>query len=389
MFTLIKQADVYTPENIGIKDILMAGGKIAAIEDEIEVPASWGEVRTVNAAGRPAVPGLIDAHVHITGGGGEGGFRTRTPELTLSDAVQGGVTTVVGVIGTDGTTRTMDNLVAKARSLTEEGITCYCLTGNYHVPVKTLTGAVEDDILHIDPIIGAGEIAIADHRSSQPTVNELAKVASASRIGGMLSGKGGSVTVHVGDGKDQLDVLEETVSTTNLPITQFVPTHLNRSHDLFERAVTYAKNGGYVDFTTSTVPNAADEDELTCPKALESLLNQNISITQISFTSDAQGSLPAFDEQGNFTGLDVGRVTSLFDAVRQCVQEKGIPLETAIQTITTTPAKAQQLREKGRIAKGFDGDLVLLDQDLTIQTVIAKGDVLMEEQTLLRTGTFE
>ena len=71
------------------------------------------------------MPGFIDGHVHMTGGGGEGGYATRTPELSLSDAIRGGVTTIVGCLGTDGVTRSLAALLAKARALDEEGISTF------------------------------------------------------------------------------------------------------------------------------------------------------------------------------------------------------------------------------------------------------------------------
>ncbi|MBA2875881.1 amidohydrolase family protein [Thermaerobacillus caldiproteolyticus] len=162
-------------------------------------------------------PGFIDSHIHIIGGGGEGGDKTRTPELTLTGATAG-MTTIVGVIGTDGTTRTMPDLIAKAHALEEEGISCYVHTGSYQVPVKMLTEKIEDDLILIDNIIDVGEIAIADHRSSQPTWQEMTKIAAAARIGGLLSGKAGIVNVHVGDSQSKLKVLEEVVEYTDIPI---------------------------------------------------------------------------------------------------------------------------------------------------------------------------
>ncbi|WP_018921577.1 beta-aspartyl-peptidase [Salsuginibacillus kocurii] len=389
MLTLIKNAEVYSPEAIGKNDILIGGGVILALDKQINLPPSWNNIESVDAEGQYAVPGFVDTHVHITGGGGEGGFHTRTPELQFSDAILGGLTTIVGVIGTDGTTRTMSNLVAKARSLTEEGISCYCLTGNYQIPLNTLTASIEEDLLHIDPIIGVGEIAISDHRSSQPTASEIAKVASSARVGGMLAGKGGIVTVHVGDGKGQLQLLEEVIENTDIPRSQFMPTHLNRNPSLFEAAKTFAKQGGRIDFTTSTVPSSPGEDDITCHFALQECLKAGVPIEQITFTSDAQGSLPKFDEAGDFIGLGIGKVTSLFKAVQDAVLFGAIPLETAIQTITSSPAKAMKLESKGRLETEKDGDVVLLDENLTIDTVIAKGKVMMERKTLRDKGTFE
>ena len=348
------------------------------------------EIKVIDAMGKVIVPGFIDSHVHITGGGGEGSFRSRTPELQLTDATLAGVTTLVGVLGTDGTTRTMTNLVAKARALWEEGISCYAHTGSYQVPVKTLTGNIENDIILIDLIIGAGEIAIADHRSSQPTVEEIAKIASQARIGGILSGKAGIVNVHVGDSPDCLKLLKDVVETTDIPIKQFYPTHINRNPDLFKAGIQYAKQGGYVDFTTSTIPKFLKEGEVSCNAGLKKMLEAGVPIEQITFTSDGQASLPDFDENGEYIGMKIGKVDTLFKEVRRAIFEQDIPIETAIRVITSNPAKVLKLTQKGKVEEGKDADIVILSKkDLRIDTVIARGKVMVEDCQPVVKGTFE
>ncbi|MBT2685407.1 beta-aspartyl-peptidase [Bacillus sp. ISL-37] len=389
MLTLIKNGDIYAPDYLGKKDILLIDRKIGFIENEIEVPEQFVEMKVIDATGKKVVPGFIDSHVHLIGGGGEGGFRTRTPEIQLTQATTAGITTLVGVLGTDGTTRTMPSLIAKARALEEEGITTYVQTGSYQVPVKTLTGKIEDDIILIDKIIGAGEIAIADHRSSQPTAEELAKIASAARIGGMLSGKSGIVNVHVGDSHDHLKVIEQVIENTDIPIRQFYPTHMNRNPHLFEAGIEYAKKGGWIDFTTSSIPKFLEEGEVKCSVALKRMLEAGVDIGQITFTSDGQASLPDFDKNGELIGLQIGQVSSLYEAVKDAVLNEGIPLETAIRVITANPAAILKLKQKGRIEAGHDADIVLLDDNFDIDTVIAMGKVMVENRVLLVSGTFE
>lgn len=390
VLTLIQNGELYAPEYLGKKDILLIGSKIGFIKDQINKPQGFVDIKIIDAKGKIVLPGFIDSHVHIIGGGGEGGYRTRTPELMLTDATLSGITTLIGVIGTDGTTRTMASLIAKARGLEEEGITCYVHTGSYQVPVKTLTGKIEDDIILIDRVIGAGEIAIADHRSSQPTVEEMAKIASAARIGGLLSGKAGIVNVHVGDSCDHFKLLEEVVETTEIPIRQFYPTHINRSPHLFEAAIEYAKKGGYVDFTTSSIPNYGDHGEIQCSRGLKRMLEAGVDISQITFTSDGQASLPEFNEYGEMTGLRIGKVATLFKEVRDAILEEGIPVETAIQVITRNPACILKLEQKGAIEEGKDADLVLLTkEDYQIDTVIALGKVMVEHGEAVVKGTFE
>ncbi|GEL78014.1 beta-aspartyl-peptidase [Tenuibacillus multivorans] len=386
MITLIKNAETYAPEYLGAKDLLIADQKIAKISEHIDMP-EW--VPTIDANGKIVTPGFIDGHVHITGGGGEGSFHTRTPELNLTDATTSGVTTVVGVIGTDGTTRTMTNLVAKAKALREEGITCYALTGNYHVPVRTLTGKLEDDIMLIDVIIGAGEIAIADHRSSQPTAEELAKIGSQARIGGMLSGKKGIVNVHVGHGSDRLQLIEQVTEETNIPVEQFHPTHINRNEDLFQDGLKYAKKGGFIDFTTSTIPNRSTDQTLKSSQALKRMLVEGVPLEQMTFTSDAQGSLPQFNDKGELVGLKVGKIKSLHEAFVESVKDEGIELSQALQVITKNPATILGLKQKGFLREGQDADLVLLDDSLEIDTVMALGQVMVQDKQAVVKGTFE
>jgi beta-aspartyl-dipeptidase (metallo-type) len=308
----------------------------------------------------------------------------------LTDITTSGITTLVGLLGTDGTTRRMESLIAKARALEEEGISCFIHTGSYQVPVKTLTGKIEDDLIFIDKIIGVGEIAISDHRSSEPTFEELTKIVAAARNGGILSGKAGILEVHVGDGDGELSLLHAIADKTNIPIRQLHPTHINRNEKLFKAGINYAKRGGFVDFTTSTIPQFLDDGEVKCSIALRIMLEEGIPVEQISFSSDGQASLPFFNNHGEYAGLQVGKVSSLYHEVRDSVLEEGIPLETALKVITTNPAQVLKLSTKGSIQTGNDADIVLLQKEtFAIVTVMAKGQVMVDKGIPLIKGTFE
>jgi beta-aspartyl-dipeptidase (metallo-type) len=388
MLLLIKNADVFAPEPGGRCDLLIGGGKILRMEPNIRIPRKYCEV--IEARNLKAVPGFIDGHVHIMGGGGEGGFATRTPGLPLTDAILGGVTTVVGCLGTDGYTRNMAGLLAKAKGLEEEGISTFVYSGSYGLPLRTLMPSLEEDLLFIDKVIGAGEVALSDHRSSQPTFEAFAQLVAMARRGGMLSGKAGIVNVHMGDGPRGLDFLRRIIAETELSATQMWPTHINRNPRLFEEGIAYAQAGGFVDFTTSTLPAYLDDGEIPCAKALRRMLEAGVDPGQITFTSDGQGSLPDWDRHGKLQDISVGRVTSLFPAVRQAVLEEGIALETALRMITANPARILKLKAKGRLAPGLDADLVLLDsRDLEVRTVFAKGRLLMKSGKLMAKGMFQ
>jgi beta-aspartyl-dipeptidase (metallo-type) len=284
----------------------------------------------------------------------------------------------------------MAGLLAKARGLDEEGISTFVYTGHYAVPVRTLTGSIEQDLLLIDKIIGVGEVALSDHRSSQPTFDQFARTAAEARRGGMLSGKAGIVNVHMGDGPRGLALIRRVLAETEIPITQFLPTHINRNPTLFDEGIAYAKAGGLVDFTTSTVPAFLDEGEIKCSAGLRRMLDAGVDVAHISFTSDGQGSLPDFDAQGRLRRLEVGRVTSLFAEVRDAVRDERVPLEIALQVVTSTPARILKLPGKGQLVAGADADIVLLDPgDLRIRSTIAKGRWLMRDGQVLVKGMFE
>lgn len=391
MIKIIKNVKIYAPEYLGIKDLVIVGNKIHSLGVDLQIPKNSSlSFNEIDGTGKILTPGFIDNHVHIIGGGGEGGFKTRTPEVQLSDITTGGVTTVVGCLGTDGISRDMMSILAKARGLDQEGITAYIYCGSYKVPVTTITGDIAKDIIAIDKIIGVGEIAISDHRSSQPTLDELKRLASDARVAGILSGKAGIVNIHVGDGNRKIDSLIEIVENTEIPYTQFLPTHMNRNEELFIQSMAYGKSGGFIDFTTSSDPSFWEEGEVKVSKALKRCYDAGVPDTNITLSSDGQGSLPMFNEKMEFIGLTVGKVTSLFNEVRDAVLHENLPLDKVLKTITSNPANLLKLVGKGRIKEGYDADLVLLDGDtLIIDTVIAKGQVMIENKEIKVYGTFE
>ena len=384
MLTLIQQVKLYTPKFAGVKDVLFCGNQLLAIEDEIS-PSQY--TVCVDGRGKTLLPGFVDSLVHVTGGGGEGGFHTRTPQMELTEATLAGVTTVVAALGTDDVSRSLEDMLAKAYALEAEGISAFCHTGSYQVPVQTLTGSVRRDIMLIPNIIGVGELAIADHRGSHPSQQELTRIAADSRVGGMLSGKKGTVFLHLGDDEEKLNLVNQVVKDSAIPASQFFATHINRHSDLLEDGANFAACGGFIDMTTSTTDEFIAQGEIPAAKAVVQALELGAPIENISMSSDGNASLPIFNAEGNIIGLEVGRVGSLLTSFIELTELIG--LELALQTVTSSPANALGLKTKGQISQNHDTDLVMLDDKNGIDSVWAKGQLMVQKGQALVKGTFE
>jgi len=383
VFKLLKGGYCYSPDYIGKKDILTVDGKIYIIEDNI--PHDFiKDLEIIDCSGKIVCPGFIDQHVHIIGGGGEEGPKSCIPELMLSDIISAGVTTVVGLLGFDGVARNVAGLLSKARSLQSEGLNTYIYTGNYSVPPVTLTGSILSDIVFVDKIIGVGEIAIADYRSTYPGVDDLKKIAAEALKGGMLSGKAGVVHMHVGDGRGGLSLLFDLINETDFPIEMFVPTHVNRNRTLFEQAMEFAGKGGYIDITAGENSSSG----LSVPDAISLLLRSGINTGNITVSSDGNGSMPS---QGENSGNAISKVMQLFNDIRECALNKGIGFETVIKTVTSNVAKVLKIYpQKGTLSRGSDADILVLDKDgLSVDKVIINGSVMVDGGKVLRKGNFE
>lgn len=378
---LIKNIEVFAPENVGTKDILIVNGKITLIDDNINKFTE--KIKIIDGTDKKLLPGFIDNHVHITGGGGEGSFKTRVPEITLSKLIEGGITTVVGLLGTDSTTRNVENLVAKAKALKEEGISVYALTGSYGYPSVTITGSVKKDIAFIDEIIGV-KIALSDHRSPSVSNDELARLASDARVAGMLSGKAGIVTAHMGNGSARLALINEVLEKTEIPVKTIRPTHVNRKKELLLEAYEYAKKGGIIDLTCGI------SDDMSPANAIIQAEQNNVPLENITVSSDGYGSWSNYDEYGNLKEIGVSSVSSIFNEFKYMVNKLNINIEKALMFFTVNVSKALEIYpKKGTIQEGSDADLLIVDEELKIETVIAKGTLMLHKGEILIKGTYE
>jgi beta-aspartyl-dipeptidase (metallo-type) len=383
---LLRNAEVYAPQPLGRQQLLLGGGKVLWMgADTPALPAEL-QVESIDLQGRRLIPGLIDGHVHVTGGGGEAGFRTRVPAPMLSRYTRAGVTSVVGLLGTDDLARSTRELVAAIYALREEGLNAWGYCGGYHLPPTTLTGSVRGDVVFVEPLIGVGEVAISDHRSSQPTLDELLRLASEAHVAGLMTGKAGIVHLHLGDGPRGLEFVRQALERSELPARVFNPTHVNRRKALFEEALELARRGCWIDLTAFPVEDG--EDAWSADEALIRYLDSGAPPERVTVSSDAGGCLPCFDAHGRVCGMDVGESGALLECLN-AVLARGVALERALPAFTRNPAQLLRLSGKGLIEVGCDADLVSLDGRGAAHDVFIGGRLHLRDGAVLRHGQFE
>jgi beta-aspartyl-dipeptidase (metallo-type) len=379
MLKIIKNADIYAPESLGRKDILLGGEKILAIEDNIELSPDIAAI--IDAEGKIVTPGLIDQHIHLTGAGGKHAFASMTPEISVSELIECGTTTVMGMLGTDGVTRSLHGLYAKVKALEQEGVSAYMLTGCFGYPTKTMLNNVIEDMVFIDKVIGC-KIAISDERGSFPTENELLKLLREVHVGGLTSGKGGILHIHLGSLESRMDILLNLVKKHHFPIRHISPTHVGRTKELFEQAIEFAKSGGMIDISTG-----GSKFDLPYKQVLYAL-EKGVPIENITFSSDGNAGMAKKDNDGNIVNLYKAPVDLNLKNAILLIQDGGMSIEKAFKLITTNPAKNLSLQHKGRIALNYDADLCFFDKEFKLTDVFANGKQMMQNSKVLNSNYF-
>jgi beta-aspartyl-dipeptidase (metallo-type) len=390
---LLTDADVFAPQALGRRSVLIGGGRVLWIGEGRPALDPRLDVRVTELGGRALVPGFVDGHAHVTGGGGETGFGSSVPPQTANVFLLAGVTTVVGVLGTDDCVRTTGQLVHGVYGLRAQGLGAFCHTGGYHLPPTTLTGSIRRDICHVDPIIGFGELAISDHRSSQPTYDEFLRVAAECHVGGLMTGKAGVLHLHLGDGVRGLEFVRRALDESELPPRTFQPTHVNRRRALFEEALALVPRGLAVDVTAGpedgAAPASGPDADLAASHALEQVLTRGIDRSRVTASSDGGGCLPVFDRQGELVHVDVGRPDTLPTLVATLVA-RGFALGDVLPFVTCNPARHLRLAGRGVIERGAHADLVVLEAgSLAVRDVWCAGVRRVANGAATRRAPFE
>eukprot|EP01135_Chromosphaera_perkinsii_P012410 Nk52_evm21s2657 gene=Nk52_evmTU21s2657 len=338
--------------------------------------------KVLDLEGDFVLPGLIDPHSHIIGGGGEEGPESMIPEARLSQIINAGVTTLVGLLGTDGVGRSIERLAVKVHALNRLGITSFMYSGSYRYPPVTITGSALKDIMLFAETIGVGEIALSDHRSSNPTLEELSKLAADIHTGGILSKKKSKMHFHMGKERSGMQMLWSLLNTTALPIELFYPTHISdRGLRLRDEGMQWVKQGGFIDLTCDRKGESATLDALDVYRNTPEL-----DMSHITLSTDSYGSFPVYDEQQRLVEYEVLEQKSMLRTIKRLVVERKWALEEAIALCTSNTAAVFGMDAKGHVKVGYDADLIVLDRKkndlkdkdryLRLKYVFAKGNAM-------------
>jgi beta-aspartyl-dipeptidase (metallo-type) len=357
MLTLITGGELYDPEPKGPQSVLLANTKVEKIGkvdqralDQLDVP-----YEIVDARDCVVVPGFVDPHGHLLGGSGEGSLALQTPMMFIPEFVSAGVTTVVGTLGVDTTMKTISGLLARVKALCELGITARMWTGGYNVPPTTVLSSVREDMMFIEEVVGAGEIAISDERSLNQSSQELAKLVRDTHVGGLLSGKSGRTHFHVGEEETRLAPLRDVIANYGVKCEWLYPTHIHRSAELLREAIELANGGSFVDM---------DVVEENIPEWLPFYMENGGPLEQLTISSDMDSSTPEV----------------FYRQFCELVVKHRYSLEIVLPLFTANTARALKLPNKGCLQVGKDADVCVLTRDsLEIRHLIAGGTFMFRD----------
>jgi beta-aspartyl-dipeptidase (metallo-type) len=383
---LLKGGHVFDPEDRGVADVLILNGRIAAVGPHLAPPTGIGEGEVLGAADRIVLPGLIDGHIHVMGASGLGGPLTRSPDLQIERIVGVGVTTVISPLGADSLSRSIPCLLARAAALECEGISAYCYTGGWKLPVPTLTGDPQADVAFVDRVLGI-KVAISEPLAPIYGTDELCRLAHAAYTGGRLAGKRAVLHAHIGDHPEGLMPLREVQRRTGIPRDRLLAIHVNRNPVLWKQAMEYARDGGSIDLTAMQRPETGHPHAIRPAEAIREALAAGVPAARITLSTDSGVPYPRLNAAGQVIGQFMAGPDALLEVVRGLAQA-GLSWGQAAAFATRHVADLLGLGRKGGLAAGSDADILILDAGGTVERVYARGRLLVDQGAPILRGAF-
>jgi beta-aspartyl-dipeptidase (metallo-type) len=385
---LLSNCRLYTPDDRGLCDLLIRGGKVLYFGKH-PLPLSLpGEIHSLDLSGRIVAPGFIDLHTHLIGGGGLDSPMSRMPEAFLSEFVATGTTTAIGVLGPDFLSKPPFVLFMKARQLEQEGLSTFMLTGGFRAdPPQTLTGSVVQDILLVDKVVGA-KISVATP-ITEVTYADLVKLVDEVALASRMAGKAKVVHIHAGLGADLLQPLLKLQKEGHGAKVKLQITHCNSSEQLFTQALEFARQGGYVDVTAGISPHKGSPQAIKASECIKRFIGHSIPLRQITMSTDARGISIDLAEDGTFETIRRKLARELYEEFLDLVAKENLPLSDALRVVSANGADIFGLKEKGKIQTGGDADLVVINDKLEVTDVFCRGCRMVAGGQVVAKSLFE
>jgi beta-aspartyl-dipeptidase (metallo-type) len=391
-FLLIEGGHVFAPEELGARSILVCYDKIVSIApDHSSMVQGLGNVRRIDATGKLVVPGFIDGHVHFLGAGDYDAPLGRVPELHLSMLTSGGVTTAASLLGLDMDSKNLHALLVKAIELERQGLSTYIYVGSFKIPSPYLTSSVRSDIQLIDRVVGV-KVSMSEDCYPNLSLPDFAQLAGEVRLAAGMTGKTAVIHIHVGRNETRLQPVFDLLKVVNIPITQIIPTHVNRRKpDTLSHAFEFVRRGGTVDLSSNLSIRSGSLSGMNPDEAVQHALDERLPLSQFTLSSDANTSMPTLNHDCCPVGLHNAHPTILHRELLQIIRTNNLTLPQALPLVTTNVARVLGIgRRKGSLHASKDADIVLLrSDDLAVDTVIAKGRIMVSGGEPVVTGPWE
>lgn len=368
-------------------DVWLTPGGVAGIgapSSDPGLPDALGEVQRIDASGLRIIPGLIDGHLHLLGGGGGGGYETRIPELPADAALEAGITSCVAMPGVDNVTRSLEALLATARGFTRRGVRALAMTGGFMWPPRTLTGSVRDDLSLIPDLVGV-KIALGEHLATAPDARELARVLRELGWVSKMSASACLLHVHLGVSPDPGRALVEALDEAGSDPAGVVVTHANYAASALDAAIELGRAGCWIDVNPLLHPGRVAAS-IAPADAIRTLREAGVPAERLTMSTDGNASVPRILPDGTLERFS--HQLGLLPAAREVARQGVLDEASALALITRNPADALRRPELGRIEAGAASDLVLIDEDWRIDTVISSGVVRVRDGVAVSPSPF-
>ena len=367
----------------GLFDILLSGGKIAAVGARIDAVPE----RTINVPGLVVIPGLIDMHVHLR----EPGYEAKETIATgARAAARGGFTTICAMPNTNPVN---DSRAVTERILSEAGRNAVVNV----LPVAAVTrGSRGEELVDMADLSASGAVAFSD--DGLPVMNSRVMrqaLAAAASSGGLIIdhcedralAEGGSmhegpVATHLGlagipSAAEEIMIARDIILAEALKARIHI-AHLSTAGGV--RSVGEARRRGvrvsaeatphHLLLTDAALGSRDTNYKMNPPLRTESdvaALVEAVRTGVVDVIATDHAPHTAEEKNREFDKAPFGIVgleTAVTLILDRFVRPNIISLGRFVELLSANPARLLGLAGKGRIAVGADADLSILDLDL-------------------------